>query len=113
MTDDIVTKTKEHLLRQYVVTMEVSKPQYDIMGDFMRDVLERQLRTETQQIGMVIRSISHRHEEALIILEDGTPVEVVKLACVATGFMSAESAEQTLRKIQIDNAQTEWTEEND
>jgi len=103
--------TSEHLLRQYAVTMEISKLQYDTMYDFTRDVLERQLRTETQQIGMTIQSISHRHEEALVILEDGTPVEIMKMACVATGFMSAESSEQTLRKIQIDNAQSEWTEE--
>ena len=103
--------TSEHLLRQYAVTTEISKLQYDTMHDFMRDVLERQLRTETQQIGMTIQSISHRHEESLVILEDGTPVEVIKLTCIATGFMSAESSEQTLRKIEIDNAQAEWTEE--
>jgi hypothetical protein len=93
MTDDIVT-TSEHLLRQYAVTIEISKQQHEMMHGFMRDVLERQLRTETQQIGMTIHSISHRHEESLVILEDGTPVEVIKLACVATGFMSAETSEQ-------------------
>ena len=113
MTDDIVTRTTEHLLRQYAVTMEVSKSQFDIMQDFLRETLERQLRIETQQIGMTIKSISHRQEPALIILDDGTPIEIIKLACVATGFMSAESAEQTLRKIEIANAEAEWFEEDD
>lgn len=106
-------RTSEHLLRQYAVTMEVSKQQFETMQDFMRDVLERQLRTETQQIGMTIQSVSHRHESALVILEDGTPVEIMKMACVAIGFMSAESAEQTLRKIEIDNASSEYFEDDD
>ena len=113
MIDDIMTRTTEHLLREYAVTMETSKETYETMANVMRDVLERQLHIETQQIGMTIQGVSHRNEAALVILEDGTPVEIVRLACVATGFMSAESAEQTLRKIEIANAQSEWFEEDD
>lgn len=106
-------RTTEHLLRQYAVTMEISKLQFETMRDFMRDVLEKQLRMETQKIGMNVQSIAHREQLELLILEDGTPAEIVKLACIATGYMTDESAAQTLRKIQIDNAQADWEEEEE
>ncbi len=108
MVDD-----KQHLLRQYAVTMEISKLQFETLDQVMREVLERQLQMETQQIGMTVQSISERAEPALVFSEDGEPMEIVKLTCVATGYMSAESAQQTLRKIEIDNARKEWIEADD
>jgi hypothetical protein len=104
--------TSQHLLRQYAVTTEISKLQHETMPDVMTDVLERQLRMETSAIGMTIQSISHRHQPSLFICEDGTVLPIVKLACIATGYMSDESAEQTLRKIHIANAQSDWTEDD-
>lgn len=104
--------TSEHLLRQYAVTMDISKQQYHSLRDYIwREILERQLRIETEQIGMSVQRIDFRNEPTLIFTEDGEPIEIVKLACVATGFMSIESAEQTLRKIEIANAQSIWEEE--
>jgi hypothetical protein len=104
--------TSEHLLRQYAVTTEISKLQHETMSAVMTDVLERQLRMETSAIGMTVHSVTHRAEPTLIFMEDGEPVEIVKLACIATGYMSDESAEQTLRKIDIANAQSDWTEDD-
>jgi hypothetical protein len=103
--------TTEHLLRQYAVTMDISKQHFESMHEFMRDEIERRLRIETEQISMNVQSIKHHATPSVIFTEDGEPIEIVKLACIATGFMPVESAEQTLRKIEIDNAQAEWTEE--
>lgn len=103
--------TTEHLLRQYAVTMDISKQHFELVHEFMRDEIERRLRIETEQFSMNVQSIMHHATPAVIFTEDGEPIEIVKLSCVATGFMPAESAEQTLRKIEIDNAQAEWTEE--
>jgi hypothetical protein len=111
MAERTVT-TSEHLLRQYAVTMQITKQQYHSLRDYIwYDMAERQLRIETQQIGMVIEIINFRNEPTLIFTEEGEPVEIIKLSCIATGYLSSESSKQTLRKIEIDNAQTEWTEE--
>jgi len=104
--------TSQHLLRQYAVTMEVSKLAFETIADVMRSTLQRQLQMETEQIGMTVHKIEHRDIPATFITDDGEPVEIVKLACVATGYMSDESAEQTLRKLAIQEAQSDWTEDD-
>lgn len=102
-----------HLVKQFAVTMEISPLQFEKIGEFMRQVLKEQLDRETESIGMAITDVRHRQDFVTHISEEGMPYEVVRLACIASGYLTAESAEQTLRKIEIANAQSEWLDEDE
>lgn len=102
-----------HLLRQYAVTTEVSTEHFASMRTFLEDELEKRLRNETHRIGMTITDINHRHSDELIFLEDGTPHNITRLACIATGYLPDESAEQTLHKMRIAEGEQEWIDEDD
>lgn len=101
----------QHLLKPYAVTMEVSKEGWQTMQHILQDQLEKELRRQCTQQGMTIHNISHMHTEALHITDEGRMVETVKAACKALVYQLDESAEQTLHKMRIDEAQQNWQEE--
>lgn len=100
-----------HLLRQYAVTMEVTPSTFQAIGEALRRSLENRLQEETQRIGMAITDTQHRQQVRTHITEDGELFELIQMACIATGYLTAESAEQTLHKMRIAEAQQEWVDE--
>ena len=105
-------KETQHLVKQYAVTSEVSAQHWELMQAIVRDELERQLIWQTKKIGFTVISKQYRHASDLVITEDGTAYEIVRATCIATGYQSDENTQQTLRKIEIDNASSGYTEDD-
>lgn len=103
----------QHLLKQYAVVVEVSKEGWQTMQHLVQDNLEKELRRQCAQQGLTIQSISHMHTESMHITEEGALIETVQAACKALVYQLNESAEQSVRKIAIDEAQQEWIDEDE
>jgi hypothetical protein len=101
-----------HLLKQYATQVEVSKEGWQTMQHLVQDNLEKELRRQCAQNGLTVHSINHQHRESMHITEEGTLIETVIAFCSALVYQQNESAEQTLRKIDIANAKSDWTEDD-
>jgi len=101
-----------HLLKQYATQVEVSKEGWQTMQHLVQDNLERELRRQCAQKGLILHSVNHQHRESMHITEEGTLIETVIVVCSALVYHLNESAEQTLHKIDIANAQSDWTEDD-
>jgi hypothetical protein len=93
--------------------VEVSKQNWQAMQHLVQDNLETELRRQCAHQGLTIHSISFMHTESIHISEDGVMYETVQAACKALVYQLNESAEQTLHKIRIDEAQREWLDDDD
>lgn len=102
-----------HLLKPYAVAVEVSKENWQAMQHLVQDNLEKELRRQCAHQGLTIHNISFMHTESVHISEDGVMYETVQAACKALVYQLSESAEQTLHKMRIDEAQQHWQEEDD
>lgn len=102
-----------HLLKPYAVAVEVSKENWQTMQHLVQDNLEKELRRQCAHQGLTIHNISFMHTESTHISEDGVMYETVQAACKALVYQLNESAEQTLHKMRIDEAQQDWTEEDE
>lgn len=102
-----------HLLKPYAMQVEVSKDNWRTMQHLVQDKLEKELRRNCAQQGLTVHTINHLHRESVHISEDGVMFETIIAACTALVYQLSESAEQTLHKISIDDAQREWTEEDE
>lgn len=102
-----------HLLKPYAVTVEVSKENWQAMQHLVQNNLETELRRQCFQKGLTIHNISFMHTESVHISEDGVMYETVQAACKALVYQLNESAEQTLHKMRIDEAQQDWTDEDE
>jgi hypothetical protein len=102
-----------HLLKQYAMQVEVSKEGWQTMQHLVQDNLEKELRRQCAHKGLTVHSINHQHKESIHITEEGTLIETVIVFCSALVYQLNESAEQTLRKIEIDNASSEYFEDDD
>lgn len=102
-----------HLLKQYAMQVEVSKEGWQTIQHLVQDNLEKELRRQCAHKGLTVHSINHQHKESMHITEEGTLIETVIVVCSALVYQFSESAEQTLRKIEIDNASSEYFEDDD
>ena len=102
-----------HLLKQYATQVEVSKEGWQTMQHLVQDNLEKELRRQCAQQGLTVHSINHLHRESVHITEEGTLIETVIAFCSALVYQLSESAEQTLHKMRIDEAQQDWTDEDE
>lgn len=103
----------QHLLKPYAVAVEVSKQGWQSMQHLVQDNLEKELRRQCAHQGLTIHNISFMHTESMHITEDGIMMETVQAACKALVYQLSESAEQSVRKIAIDDAQQEWIDEDE
>lgn len=101
-----------HLLKPYAVAVEVSKQNWQTMQHLVQDNLEKELRRQCAYQGLTIHNISFIHTESAHISEDGVMYETVQAACKALVYQLSESAEQTVRKTVIDDAQSDWQEDD-
>lgn len=101
-----------HLLKPYAMQVEVSKDNWRTMQHLVQDNLEKELRRHCAQQGLSIHSINHLHRESVHISEDGVMYETIIAACTALLYQLNESADQSVRKINIDDAQREWFEDD-
>lgn len=101
-----------HLLKPYAVAVEVSKQNWQTMQHLVQDNLEKELRRQCAHQGLTIHNISFMHTESMHITEDGLMYETVQAACKALVYQLNESAEQTLHKMRIDNAQSDWQQDD-
>ena len=102
-----------HLLKPYAVAVEVSKQNWQTMQHLVQDNLEKELRRQCAHQGLTIHNISFMHAESVHISEDGVMYETVQAACKALVYQLNESAEQTLHKMRIDEAQQDWQQEDE
>jgi hypothetical protein len=105
----------EHLLRTLVKEMQISSTtfeQADLMN-FVTEELKQHLQEDAQRYHMTITRIDIRTAPDFIIDDDGIMRQFYRVAAVAQGFMPDESAQQTIRKIDIDNARHDWIDEDD
>jgi hypothetical protein len=108
-------KTTEHLIRTLVREMQISATTFD-QPDLMRFVteeLKQQVQEDAQRYHMTIIKIDIRTAPDFIIGDDGIMRQFYRVAAVAQGYMADESAQQAIRKIDIDNARHDWIDEDD
>ena len=101
-----------HLLKQYATQVEVSKEGWRTMQHLVQDNLEKELRRQCAQKNLTVHSINHLHKESTHITEQGTLIETVIAYCSALVYQLSESAEQTARKIAIDDAESDWQDDD-
>lgn len=102
----------QHLMKQYATQVEVTKEGWQSMQHIMQDNIEKELRRQCAQQGLTVHSVKHLHRESMHITEEGVLMETVIAFCTALVYQHNESAEQTLRKIAIDDAQSDWQEDD-
>jgi hypothetical protein len=105
----------EHLIRTLARETQVSAMMFD-QPDIMRFVTEElthHLHQDAQRYRMTITKMNIRTNADFTIDEDGVMHKFYRVAAVAQGYMPDESVEQALRKIDIDNASSEYFEDDD
>jgi hypothetical protein len=106
--------TSEHLIRTIARETQVSATTFD-QPDIMRyitDELKQLIQEDAEQQHITITHLEIRTAPDFTTGEDGVWHQFYRVAAVAQGFMRFESAKQTLRKIDIANAQSDWTEDD-
>lgn len=94
----------EHLLKEFVRKVEVSTTHWDAMKAQLMEELKDKLSIDMTKHHYVIHSMDADYKRDYAILESGDLVEVMLVWARGTGYRLDESADQTLRKMAIDEA---------
>lgn len=86
------------------MTMEVSTKYWDTMGASIMENLKDKLSIDMTRKHYVIHSMDADYKRDYAVLEDGELVEVMVVWAHGFGYRLDESAEQSLRKMAIDEA---------
>lgn len=84
---------------------------FNIVEGYLTELEE--LKTKTFQLLQALNEMSQKGLLPSITADFKTAIENLDKLFIASGYLTAESAEQTLRKIEIANAQREWLDENE
>lgn len=94
----------EHLLRQFVYTNVVSTQAFENDDAMVRHILEDHAKRDLAKQHLVIKSFTIANMPVSYQSDDGSIVDCMEYAMTGLAYSLDESADQTLRKMAIDEA---------
>lgn len=94
----------EHLLRQFVYTNVVSTQAFENDDAMVRHILEDHAKRDLTKQHLVIKSFTITNMPVSYQSDDGSIVDCMEYAMTGLACRLDESADQTLRKMAIDEA---------
>ena len=102
-----------HLIKTWGGQVTTSRQFWETEPQIVLYGLKRHCEDGIKKHGGVPIEFKHKADDDVHVSEDGTPQQITRINAAYTFFMPNESAEQTLRKMAINEAQSEWYEDDE
>ena len=101
-----------HIIKTWGGSVTTSRHFWETEQQIVIDGLKRHCEDGIKNYGGIPIEFKYRSDDDLHVDDDGTPHQITRIMASYTFFMPNESEEQTLRKMAINEAQSEWYEDD-